>query len=144
MQQPPYQQQPMYQPPPPPPPLPPNYPGKQMLTISVICGAASLALGSIFSLLSVVNPVVGAIMPALGLLASIVGLIAAVMGSNQAKRAGIQSGMATAGLILSILAMVWCLIFTIACSCTACVWCAGQKVVSDANDFFSNFTFEIG
>lgn len=140
MQQPPYQQQPMYQAPPPPPPLPPNYPGKQMITISIICGAVSLVFSLILSwMLSFIHPVVGAIFPVIGLVASIVGLIAAITGSKQARSVGIQSGAATAGLVLSIIGMVFCFIFAIACSCTACAYCQAEKALGDISDAFSGW-----
>jgi len=142
MQQPPYQQQPMYQQAPPPPPLPPNYPGKQMLMISVICGGASLALAIIFSwVLSFVHPVAGAVAAGLGFVASIIGLVAAVMGGNQAKQVGIQSGLATAGLVLSIVGMVFGLILTAACSCTAWTYCQFESAASDWVDWANSFSY---
>ncbi len=75
----------------------------------------------------------------LGLLLGIAGIVLSVMGKKQAVAAGVPTGMATAGLVLSIIGAALSLIgfFT----CTLCVICA-QNAVNDAmnqyGDLFSD------
>ncbi len=75
----------------------------------------------------------------LGLVAGIVGIILSVKGKKEATEAGVPTGMATAGLVLSIIGAALSLIgfFT----CTLCVICA-QNAVNDAmnqyGDLFSD------
>jgi len=52
---------------------------------------------------------------------AIVGIILGALGGKQLQQQGKPGGMATAGLVLSIIALVFAIIFTIACgACAAC------------------------
>ena len=103
-------------PPPPPPHYPPHYPppypvptqqpGSGLATASMVLGIISLiaALGFFWI------PVAPQIM-------AITGLVMGIVAKNQGNR----GGSATAGIVLSIIALAWGLIWFI--SCTACVAC---------------------
>jgi len=113
-QQPYYLQTPAYQ------PLPPDYPGKKLMIASVVCGSASLALGPVFFAIAtmylawaiILHPVIGTAIYMLGLSASIVGIVMGIMGDKQARLFGYRSGMATLGLVLSILGLVLGFVFS--------------------------------
>ncbi|MCR5635711.1 MAG: DUF4190 domain-containing protein [Clostridiales bacterium] len=68
----------------------------------------------------------------LGLVAGIVGIVLSVKGKKQATEAGVPTGMATAGLVLSIIGAALSLIgfFT----CTLCVICATSAVNQYSNE----------
>jgi len=52
---------------------------------------------------------------------AVVGIILGALGGKQLQQQGRPAGQATAGLVLSIIALVFAVIFTIACgACTAC------------------------
>ncbi len=61
----------------------------------------------------------------IALICGIVGIVCAVMGKKKAKAAGISSGLATAGLVLSIIGTSLAGIGVLACfACAACVGAA--------------------
>jgi hypothetical protein len=77
---------------------------------------ASLVLG-IIALVFTFIPVIGNMAPIL----AIIGIVLGVMGKKQLAMTGQPSGTATAGLVLSVIALVISLIFTIICgSCAIC------------------------
>ena len=81
---------------------------------------ASLVLG-------IVSLVIGAIFPYLGIygaIAGVVGIVLAVL----AKKKGEKKGMATAGLVCSIIGLVLCVVLYIACAAAA----------APANDLLQN------
>ena len=75
---------------------------------------ASLVLG-------IVSTVWGAIIPPTKIVGAIIGIVGIVLGAV-AKKNDPSNGMATAGLVLSVIGTVLCLIITIACAaaCGAC------------------------
>lgn len=75
---------------------------------------ASLVLG----IVSLVLCVFGFGFP-IGTILSIVGIVLAILGKKQLVERAQPTGMATAGLVLSIIALILSLLFFIAC--TACV-----------------------
>lgn len=58
----------------------------------------------------------------IGLVAAIVGLILSTMGRKELKLIGQPGGMAVAGLVCSIIGIVFCF------SCTTCYACACQEL----------------
>lgn len=65
---------------------------------------------------------------AIAVICGIVGIVCAVKGQKLAKAAGVPTGMATAGLVLSIIGLVLGAIGFLAC--TVCVICTGNAVNS--------------
>lgn len=91
---------------------------------------AGLVLGILATILAwfyVVNIV--------ALVLGIVGLVMAVMGRKHARLANAPSGIATAGLVLSIIGT--CLAGVGFLSCTLCVWCAADSLNDLANSLSS-------
>lgn len=105
-----FQQQPPYQQ-----PQAPFDPGKGMGIASMILGIVGLCTGWLYG--------VGAIL-------GIVGIVLAVMSRNKSKSVGLpQSGLAVAGLVCSIIAVVsgaGCLI------CTICTYSTASSITSSA------------
>ena len=58
---------------------------------------------------------------------AVVGIILGALGSKQLQAQGMPTGQATAGLVLSIIALVFAIIFTIAC--WGCAACAAQPFI---------------
>ena len=69
------------------------------------------------------------------LIMSIVGLVMAVLGRKKAKAVGAPSGIGTAGLVLSIIGVVFAGIFFLTCTvCPLCVLCnTANATTSTAN-----------
>lgn len=82
-------------------------------------GVASLILGIISLVIAVFFSSLGWLGALLGLL----GIILGAVGRKKAKEAGSSSGVATGGLVCSIIGLVLCSIFYLAC--VACVAAAG-------------------
>ena len=60
--------------------------------------------------------------PFFGTISAIVGLVLGSLGKKNAAAAGQPTGMATAGIVLSIIGLVLSLVWLIACfGCAACV-----------------------
>jgi hypothetical protein len=77
---------------------------------------ASMVLG-IVALVFTFIPVIGTIAPII----AIIGIVLGVMGKKQLAATGQPSGTATAGIAMSVVALVISLIFTIICgSCAIC------------------------
>ena len=70
---------------------------------------------------------------------SIVGLVLAVMGGKKLKAVGAPAGIATAGLVLGIIAVVFSAIFFFTCGiCTICVAAELNKANGDLSDFLNS------
>jgi len=93
---------------------------------------ASLVLGIVAAVLMLI-PGISIAAPVVG----IVGIILGVLGRKQAIERGEAPGMATAGLVLSIIATAVSLIVWI--SCYACVKCAADKASSNLEDILRGF-----
>ena len=78
-------------------------------------GVVSLVFG-IISLILCWFPVVNYIALAL----SVIGIVMGAVGKSKAKKAGQSSGVATAGLVLSIIATVFAGIFVLVCGGALC------------------------
>ena len=77
----------------------------------------------------------------LGLILAIVGLVCAVKGSKAAKAAGEPTGMATAGLVLSIIGLVFAGIGVLACTvCVSCAACAFGNSVDELNELVNEIS----
>lgn len=126
-------QQPMYQAPPPnyggyPPPPPPggDYPGKGKATASLIFGIVSTSFGLLLNWWLGVIPIFGIFTTALGVAAGVIGLIMSVQARKLMPPGA--SGMATAGLVLSIIGLVWNAIELFTCGiCTTCATCGAYS-----------------
>ena len=84
-------------------------PGKGLAIGSLVCGIISLVLAywSFFAIT--------------GLIAGIVGIILGVLGGKKMKMVGAPAGMATAGLVMSIIGTVLSAIFFFACGVCLCL-----------------------
>ncbi len=80
-------------------------------------GAASLVLG-------IVSLVLAIVAPGIGWVAAILGIVGIVLASNARKQG--QGGVATAGLVLSILGLVFGVITYLAC--VACISAAEEAL----------------
>ena len=122
----PYQQPPQYQ-------RPPSPPGKTMAMISLICAGVSLLFGPLLSTIlgsqmfsggGKSMAMVATIMSVFGLLSGTAGVITGILGDKQMKAAGTPpvglALIAVSGIVLSIVSMTYCFIFTIACGASAC------------------------
>lgn len=123
------------------PQMPQEDPNKQKALISLILGIASLALPWFFSWI----PVFGLVVSIITLVLGIVGVVMSTKYKKLAAESGIATskGMATAGLVLSIIGIVSSGIVLI---CGACVLCAGALAMSDpqvqsALDQLENFNY---
>ena len=91
------------------PQLPPSsFPGKGLCITGMVLGIVSL----IFCWFYMINTV--------SLVTSIIGVICASMGRKKARMAGISSGIGTAGLVCSIIGLVFSAIFFFACTVCIC------------------------
>jgi len=87
---------------PPPPPRPPDtYPGKGQSIAALVLGIVSL------------------VVPYLGVGTAIAGLILGIMGRKKAMEVGAPTGMATAGLVMSIIGLAGAVLM-IVCIVAAC------------------------
>lgn len=86
-------------------PPPGSYPGKGMSIAALVLGIVAIVGGFIIPI------------PFIDLACAIVALILGVLGRKKAKEVGAPSGIATAGLVLSIIALAWTIIATIICLC---------------------------
>ncbi len=80
--------------------------GKGLSVAGLVLGICAVVIGFIASM-------------AVGLVCGIIGIVLSAMGRGKAKAAGAPTGMATAGLVLSIIATAVCAIVWIAA--IACV-----------------------
>ena len=87
-----------------------------MIIAGFICGLVALVLPFFF---------VGW-MTLIPLALAVAGLVLSVVGGKKVKAAGGKSGLATAGLVIGIIATVWASIAFV--SCGLCVICAGKSL----------------
>ena len=85
-------------------------------------GKGLAVAGLVLSIVGLVFSFLGAWFSIIALPVSIVGLVLAVMGGKKLKAVGAPAGIATAGLVLGIIAVVFSAIFFFTCGiCTLCV-----------------------
>ena len=85
-------------------------------------GKGLAVAGLVLSIVGLVFSFLGTWFSIIALPVSIVGLVLAVMGGKKLKAVGAPAGIATAGLVLNIIAVVFSAIFFFTCGiCTLCV-----------------------
>ncbi len=91
--------------------------------------------GLVLGIVGIVFSFLGTWFSVLALPISIVGLVLSIMGGKGLKAAGEPAGIATAGLVLGIIAVVFSAICFVTCGlCTICVACAGNALNDGLND----------
>ena len=76
--------------------------------------------GKVLSIISMILGICGLI-PFGGIASAIVGLILGIIGKKKNSEVGAPTGMATAGIIMSIIGLAFSIIFTIVClTCASC------------------------
>lgn len=99
-------------------------------------GKGQAIAGLVLSIVGLVFSFLGTWFSVLALPMSIVGLVLAVMGGKKLKAVGAPAGIATAGLVLGIIAVVFSAIFFFTCGiCTICVAAKLNEGLNDINDF---------
>lgn len=103
-------------------------------------GKGQAIAGLVLSIVGLVFSFLGTWFSVLALPMSIVGLVLAVMGGKKLKAAGAPAGIATAGLVLGIIAVVFSAIFFFTCGiCTICVAAEINNGLNDLNDLANQF-----
>lgn len=91
--------------------------------------------GLVLGIVSIVLGFLGGWLSIIALPIAIVGLILSIVGGKQLKAAGQPAGIATAGLVLGIIAVVLTAIFFFTCGiCVICVAAAGEEVLDGLNE----------
>lgn len=89
--------------------------------------------GLVLSIVGLVLSFLGTWFSVVSLPVSIVGLVLAVIGGKKLKDAGQPSGIATAGMVVGIIAVVFSTIFFFTCGlCTICVFASAGSSWQDA------------
>ena len=89
----------------------------------------------ILGIIGIVFSFLGTWFSVISLPISIVGLVLSVVGGKQLKAEGQTSGIATAGLVLGIIAVVLSAIFFFTCGiCTICVAANSDEIEQGLND----------
>ena len=102
-------------------------------------GKGQAIAGLVLSIVGLVFSFLGTWFSVLALPMSIVGLVLAVMGGKKLKAAGAPAGIATAGLVLGIIAVVFSAIFFFTCGiCTICVAAEINKANGELNNFLNS------
>lgn len=91
--------------------------------------------GLVLGIVSIVISFFGGWFSIIALPAAIVGLVLSIIGGKQLKAAGEPAGIATAGLVLGIIATVITAIFFFTCG--ICVLCVA-KAVNDASNAYGD------
>jgi len=89
---------------------PASYPGKGMVTASLVLGIVSLTIGAMYGI---------------GFITAIIGLILGIIGKRKAIEVGAPTGTATAGIVLSIIALILSILIIVAC--IACLGYIGMQ-----------------
>ena len=97
--------------------MPPTPPGKGLSIASLVLGICSL------------------VVPYGGVAIAIVGLILGILGKKKNLEVGLPAGMATAGIVLSIIALAWSIVLVIIC--VSCVGLIGTSLNEFGN--FANY-----
>ena len=71
--------------------------------------------GKGLSVASLVLGICGLVVPYVGFLCALIGLILGVVGKNKSKSIGEPTGMATAGIVLSIIGLVGAVLLMVLC-----------------------------
>ena len=91
--------------------------------------------GLVLGIVSIVLGFLGGWLSIIALPIAIVGLVLSIVGGKQLKAAGQPAGIATAGLVLGIIAVVLTAIFFFTCGiCVICVTAAGEEVLDGLNE----------
>ena len=99
-------------------------------------GKGQAVAGLVLGIAGLVFSFLGTWFSVLALPMSIVGLVLAVMGGKKLKAVGAPAGIATAGLVLGIIAVVFSAIFFFTCGiCTICVAAELNDLNNSLNDF---------
>ena len=108
-------------------PIPPQgpQPGQGLATGGLVCGIVSLVAGILFGWTAF-----------LALAGMVVGIVGAILAVN-AKKQGNNSGMQTAGLVLSIIGA--CISAVVFVSCIACICISGAVAGSFDYSSFESF-----
>lgn len=85
-------------------------------------GKGKIIAGFVMGIVGIVLGILSGIFSIIGLPVAVVGLVLSIMGGKQAKAAGQPSGLATAGLVLGIIAVVFTTIAFFTCG--ICYLCA--------------------
>lgn len=102
-------------------------------------GKGLAVAGLVLSIVGLVFSFLGTWFSVLALPMSIVGLVLAVMGGKKLKAVGAPAGIATAGLVLGIIAVVFSAIFFFTCGiCTICVAAEINKGYGELNDLLNS------
>ncbi|MBO5005922.1 MAG: hypothetical protein J6C89_00610 [Clostridia bacterium] len=85
-------------------------------------GKGKVIAGFVMGIVGIVMGCMGTLFSILGLPVAVIGLVLSVNGGKQQRAAGIKSGLATAGLVLGIIAVVFTGITFFTCGiCTLCI-----------------------
>ncbi len=102
--------------------------GKTLSIIGLVLGILSLVLAW-FVYLNI-----------LGIVLGVVGIVLSVKGKKQATEAGVPTGMATAGLVLSIIGAALSLVGFFTCTiCAICVTNTASQYTNELNDLLSAY-----
>lgn len=112
---------------PPMPPQAPKAPANAMAIASLVCGILAIILCWFY----MVNIA--------ALILAIVGVVCGAMGMKQAKLTGSGNGMAVAGLVISIVGLVFAFIGFL--TCTVCVCMASNELEEAANALNGGFYY---
>lgn len=105
--------------------------GKNQAVAGFVLGIVALVFGFLGTWFSVI-----------ALPMAVVGLILSVMGGKALKAAGQTSGIATAGLVIGIIAVVLTAIFFFTCGiCTICAACAARDAYNAYGDLLSGLNY---
>ena len=85
-------------------------------------GKGKIIAGFVLGIVGIVFGLLSGYFSIVGLPVAIVGLVLSVLGGKQARAAGEKSGLATAGLVLGIIAVVFTTIAFF--SCGLCIICS--------------------
>lgn len=75
--------------------------------------------GKGFAIASLVLGICSLVLPYVGTATAIVGLILGVLAKQKLSEAGAPTGMATAGIVLSIISLAWAILVIVLCSACA-------------------------
>lgn len=101
-------------------------------------GKNSAIAGLVLSIVGLVISFFGTWFSVIALPVAIVGLVLAISGGKKLREEGAPSGIATAGLVVGIIAVVFSAIFFFTCGlCTICV-ASGANQINDALNDLNN------
>ena len=101
-------------------------------------GKGKTIAGFVLSIVGVVCGVLSGYLSLIGLPVSVVGLVLAIVGGKQLKAAGQPTDLATAGLVIGIVATVFSTIAFFTCGlCIICGTAIGASGAANAGSLFS-------